>query len=885
MNNIYEIEIQYIKELIPNRLYNRLVELGVCTVAQICDIDPDEFLTYQRVGENTATLLKNLRKIITKNPEKLLTTYRKNCFGPVSSYIIDTKTQDIELRFIKEIIPNRLYNRFVELGITRISQIYDINSEDFCKCRGVGPDTVNSLEYLRRRIAENPEQIVTIYHSNCPVMLPHTIRNVEDLSFFEGFKAIITDYFKLKGSTFERDVIFKRYGINEKKSYRLDEIGLYYDRTRERIRQIQDDTQKKLKRLIETGKDKRLNVQLSPICQSKIKGFLATSQKFKIISQKTFLSTISEKYHVKIEACDIAYLNLLLETYKFHAIKFNRSTYYVFEQVYRSKTVTNIFQEITLLLKENVLPLSEFDIVVSLKKRFKKQKIQNELIILALNALEIVEKISMDGQPLYKLQFHQFSSSIDQAFIVLHETHDSLHYNEICKEINSRLKALGSSKRISPEFITPRLASDSRFTPEGRSGKWLLADWGENTGTIKELIVEAIRTYNRPCTMKEIILMVKQQRPDVREKSIYAIIRMNEKIFLKLKNRMYVLREWESLYKDSLVKEASPKLDLSNFDHYLVDIFKSHNTEELSTTEIYNHLVDFGINLAGSTIYTKLKNTRIVNKRKSGKMAYYSLKEGYETLMTTRDSNPKTSKTNLIVNSAKEYLQKYDGVLLLRKLVKLVSTECNVPKATVYKIVAESEDLQKFENSEGKKTVKLQEAPSKPLQPLERNDHNPEIDRIIAEGEGIHIEFKSSLRWDYRQQAANKDLEFEIVKATSAFLNTNGGRLFIGIDDDGNILGLSSDYKTIGKKNKDGFQLQLINVLTKYLTKDYFKFVKISVIDYQGEEICMLQVSKSDVPAFVKKDGKDKFFIRVAASSQSLSVQETVNYIRNHWEN
>ena len=133
-------------------------------------------------------------------------------------------------------------------------------------------------------------------------------------------------------------------------------------------------------------------------------------------------------------------------------------------------------------------------------------------------------------------------------------------------------------------------------------------------------------------------------------------------------------------------------------------------------------------------------------------------------------------------------------------------------------------------------------------------------------------------------QALNKELEFEIVKATSAFLNTNGGRLFIGIDDDGNTLGLSSDYKTIGKKNKDGFQLHLINVLTKYLTKDYFKFIKISVIDYHGEEVCVLQISKSDLPAFVKKDGKDRFFIRVAASSQSLSVQETVNYIRNHWE-
>jgi len=73
---------------------------------------------------------------------------------------------------------------------------------------------------------------------------------------------------------------------------------------------------------------------------------------------------------------------------------------------------------------------------------------------------------------------------------------------------------------------------------------------------------------------------------------------------------------------------------------------------------------------------------------------------------------------------------------------------------------------------------------------------------IIDKGENDLIEFKSSLRWDYRQDKVNKALETVIVKTISAFLNTEGGMLFIGIDDDGNTLGLENDYITLSKKIK-----------------------------------------------------------------------------------
>ena len=67
------------------------------------------------------------------------------------------------------------------------------------------------------------------------------------------------------------------------------------------------------------------------------------------------------------------------------------------------------------------------------------------------------------------------------------------------------------------------------------------------------------------------------------------------------------------------------------------------------------------------------------------------------------------------------------------------------------------------------------------------------------------VEFKSSLRWDVRQNCVNKDLEKVIVKTVAGFLNAHGGTPLIGVDDHGVPVGLVPDFKTLRKKDRDGF--------------------------------------------------------------------------------
>lgn len=160
---------------------------------------------------------------------------------------------------------------------------------------------------------------------------------------------------------------------------------------------------------------------------------------------------------------------------------------------------------------------------------------------------------------------------------------------------------------------------------------------------------------------------------------------------------------------------------------------------------------------------------------------------------------------------------------------------------------------------------------------------NEEIEELILSGESESVEFKSTLRYDLRQKTVNKKLEYVIAKTISAFLNSKGGHLFIGIDDNQNALGLHDDINTLKKQNIDGFELQMIEIIKKYIGNEFSSHIKIDFPEYDGQKICLISVSQSSKPVFVSFEGKQDFFIRSGCSSQPLSREEQSAYEKEHW--
>jgi len=157
------------------------------------------------------------------------------------------------------------------------------------------------------------------------------------------------------------------------------------------------------------------------------------------------------------------------------------------------------------------------------------------------------------------------------------------------------------------------------------------------------------------------------------------------------------------------------------------------------------------------------------------------------------------------------------------------------------------------------------------------------IPDLIKNGETGKVEFKSSLIWDYKIKRKNKLMGEIIAKTISCFMNSNGGILLIGVDDDGNVLGLENDLAQLKKANLDEFELHLTNVINAYLGKISRAFMNIKFEKVNDKDVAAVLAKKSPRPVFVKRKGKKEFYFRTGNSCQPLDIQDANLYIQDHW--
>ncbi len=160
---------------------------------------------------------------------------------------------------------------------------------------------------------------------------------------------------------------------------------------------------------------------------------------------------------------------------------------------------------------------------------------------------------------------------------------------------------------------------------------------------------------------------------------------------------------------------------------------------------------------------------------------------------------------------------------------------------------------------------------------------SPNILSIVQSGENGSTEFKETLRYDTRKNAVNKDLEQVAMKSITAFLNSRGGTLIFGVDNDGKIKGLEKDYDTLPKKDRDGFENHLSMLVKSAIGVQFGKYIEVEFEKIEGKEICAVFVSQSHKPAYLKTaESKESFFVRMGNSSQPFSMSETEEYIKSH---
>lgn len=155
-----------------------------------------------------------------------------------------------------------------------------------------------------------------------------------------------------------------------------------------------------------------------------------------------------------------------------------------------------------------------------------------------------------------------------------------------------------------------------------------------------------------------------------------------------------------------------------------------------------------------------------------------------------------------------------------------------------------------------------------------------DIEQTIQEGENEYTEFKSSIRYDYSKKTTNKELEIVIAKSIAGFMNSNGGKLIIGIADNGEALGLELDFATLKHKNRDGFERRVYEIVSCFLGSEFCSLVHIYFHNRQEKDFCVIDIAKSSSPAYVNLEKNTIFYLRTGNATITLSVKETVNYIQ-----
>jgi Schlafen, AlbA_2 len=154
----------------------------------------------------------------------------------------------------------------------------------------------------------------------------------------------------------------------------------------------------------------------------------------------------------------------------------------------------------------------------------------------------------------------------------------------------------------------------------------------------------------------------------------------------------------------------------------------------------------------------------------------------------------------------------------------------------------------------------------------------------IARGESASLEFKSTFRWDLRENRINRALESVVMKTLAGYMNGAGGTLLIGVADDGTIVGLERDYSALKKPDRDGFEQVLMGAVASKLGADACQCVQAVFHSVEGKDVCRVIVRPAHRPVYLKEGETPKLFVRTGVSTRELNVQEAIQYTQVRWK-
>lgn len=171
------------------------------------------------------------------------------------------------------------------------------------------------------------------------------------------------------------------------------------------------------------------------------------------------------------------------------------------------------------------------------------------------------------------------------------------------------------------------------------------------------------------------------------------------------------------------------------------------------------------------------------------------------------------------------------------------------------------------------------------------------IDAISA-GESANQEFKASLIYDHKKAAyqptPGADLKSDEVthaclKTIAAFLTSHGGVLYVGVDNNGDPVGIEPDFNYLkGQQTQDGWELHLRNLISGRFKdgSSVNDYVKVYHVEMEGKAIARVSVQRRRLLSFLKRNDKYQLYRRQGNRTVEVNIEEMEEFMamrRSEW--
>jgi hypothetical protein len=353
----------------------------------------------------------------------------------------------------------------------------------------------------------------------------HTKQN-ESLTHFKPAELIADVLSALKER--DRKILSHRYGLDGQDTKTLAAIGQEQNLTRERVRQIEKDLIRNLRKTslkspsFVSAKDFLLNV---------------ITEHGRIIAEENLflILNISEP---KEQKAVVFMLHLIEELENFLHENYKKSWVTV---LFNDKILHEFMQESKKIITTSGKPVPTEEFLENFKKTdFYRTNQENLTDKVILNFLELAIEIEKNVYGHWGLSVWKDINPKDvgdKAYLVMKYHKKPEHYSAITELIN---KQKFDSRTAYKETVHNELIKDSRFILIGR-GIYALSEWGYKPGVVADVITEVLKEAGHPLSREKIIEEVFKKR--VVKKNTILVGLSNKKLFQKVGKNLYALAE------------------------------------------------------------------------------------------------------------------------------------------------------------------------------------------------------------------------------------------------------------------------------------------------------------------------------------------------------